>query len=684
MGKQAKPVVKAGWRIFLVLVVLIAATILQVAYGKEGASAQFSGPMPRGDDAPAQLEGSGWVVILSPGGRYVAFNSSSRRLVRGEMNDPLGAWIQGGMVAASPGARASGVAGPSAEYMVTNSTDSGTGSLRWAIQQANSNPGPDTIYFSNAMTGKTISPSSSLPALTDDGTLIDASWNWSGSWPGGKPGITLNGWGAGLDSVGLEISGASNVVILGLTIEGFTTGIKISNGASFNTIGRGASSFGGGRVLVRAIDGNAILIDHSDDNRIVGCYIGTSNAGNLPEPNDYVGVYIWYGKRNSVGGTGALEGNLIGASQHGVAIAGTDAISNTVVNNSIGIGHLDGDIANTYDGVHIGGGATYNGVGGVVYRVGSTIVFSPTMGNAIVGNGYSGVSVVDAGTAYNGVFANDIDDNQRYGIEVGYGASNNGLVGNTIVRNHRSGVYVHQPGTVNNWLDGNWIGTDEYGTAGRGNGHHGVGLYDGSVSTAVSDNVIVSSGWSGVAIVAASTANNSLTGNSIGSGPHGEAMGNAFYGAHVGSPGNSLSRNSIAHNGTVGGSAGVRIESAGATDNDLSQNSIYDNAGAGIELYDQGNGDLPAPTIVSVQCPHITGSGAPAGGRVEIFSDSADEGRYYEGYATADGSGNWVYTGAFRGPNVTATATDATKGTSAFSAPRAGRCSLLYLPFVRR
>jgi len=684
MGKQAKPVVKAGWRIFLVLVVLIAATILQVASGKERASAQSFGPALHHDDAPAQLDGSGWRVILSPGGRYVAFNSSSRRLVRGEMNDALGAWIRGQMAAASPGTRAGGVIAPSAEYTVTNSTDSGTGSLRWAIQQANSHPGPDTIYFSDGMTGKTISPASSLPALTDDGTLIDASGNWSGSWPGGKPGITLNGWGAGPDSVGLEISGARDVVILGLTIEGFTTGIKISNGASFNTIGRGASSFGGGRVLVRAIDGNAILIDHSDDNRVVDCYIGTSDAGNLPEPNDYVGVYIWYGKRNSVGGTGAMEGNLIGASQHGVAIAGSGAISNTVVNNSIGIGHLDGDIANAYDGVHIGGGATYNGVGGVVYVVGSTVVFSPTMGNAIVGNVHSGVSVVDAGTAYNGVFANGIDNNQYYGIEVGYGASNNVLTGNAIVRNHMSGVYVHQPGTVGNRIVANWIGTDEYGTTSRGNGHHGVGLYDGAVSTMVSDNVIVSSGWSGIAIVDASTASNSLTGNSIGSGPHGEAMGNAFYGVHVGSPGNLLTQNSIAHNGTVGGSAGVRIESAGATDNDLSQNSIYDNAGAGIELYLGGNGDLPAPTIATVQCPHITGSGAPAGGRVEIFSDSADEGRYYEGYATAGGSGNWIYTGAFRGPNVTATATDATKGTSAFSVPRQGRCSLIYLPFVRR
>src|SRR5262245_31626648 len=32
-------------------------------------------------------------------------------------------------------------------FAVTNTNDSGTGSLRWAIEQANSTPGPDTILF---------------------------------------------------------------------------------------------------------------------------------------------------------------------------------------------------------------------------------------------------------------------------------------------------------------------------------------------------------------------------------------------------------------------------------------------------------------------------------------------------------------------------------------------------------
>ena len=73
---------------------------------------------------------------------------------------------------------------------------------------------------------------------------------------------------------------------------------------------------------------------------------------------------------------------------------------------------------------------------------------------------------------------------------------------------------------------------------------------------------------------------------------------------------------------------------------------------------------------------------------MQIFSDGADEGRYYEGSVLADGSGQWVYSGEFRGPNLTATVTYPLPGgdTSAFSTPAygAGACRLVYLPLVVR
>jgi hypothetical protein len=75
----------------------------------------------------------------------------------------------------------------------------------------------------------------------------------------------------------------------------------------------------------------------------------------------------------------------------------------------------------------------------------------------------------------------------------------------------------------------------------------------------------------------------------------------------------------------------------------------------------------------------------PIGARVEIFSDGADEGRYYEGSATVNSQYQWTYFGRFRGPNLTAIAIDSqTNDSSVFSTPwgGAGGCYIHYLPIT--
>ena len=75
-------------------------------------------------------------------------------------------------------------------YMVTTAADSGAGSLRQAITDANNHAGPDVIHFAIGTGAKTISPSTGLPGL-GDGTVLDAT-----TQPGyaGKPLIDINGW----------------------------------------------------------------------------------------------------------------------------------------------------------------------------------------------------------------------------------------------------------------------------------------------------------------------------------------------------------------------------------------------------------------------------------------------------------------------------------------------------------
>lgn len=80
-----------------------------------------------------------------------------------------------------------------ATFTVTTTADSGAGSLRQAILNANANPGADTIQFAIGSGFQSIQPLSSLPPIFDT-TTIDAT-----TQPGyaGTPLIELNGINAG-------------------------------------------------------------------------------------------------------------------------------------------------------------------------------------------------------------------------------------------------------------------------------------------------------------------------------------------------------------------------------------------------------------------------------------------------------------------------------------------------------
>ena len=72
-----------------------------------------------------------------------------------------------------------------ATYTVSNTNDSGAGSLRQAIIDANTTTGEDTINFASSLSGQTITlTSSQLPPITDGaGLTID----------GGSADITISG-----------------------------------------------------------------------------------------------------------------------------------------------------------------------------------------------------------------------------------------------------------------------------------------------------------------------------------------------------------------------------------------------------------------------------------------------------------------------------------------------------------
>jgi hypothetical protein len=127
--------------------------------------------------------------------------------------------------------------------VVVNSQDSGTGSLRAAIEFANANPGT-TITFNipnndpgfrsvDGVNFFLISPQSTLPAITAAGTTIAAS-----TQPNSRR-IVVDGTSAGADVNGLTLQ-SRNARIESLTIRNFTGhGVQISGaGATGNTLTR--------------------------------------------------------------------------------------------------------------------------------------------------------------------------------------------------------------------------------------------------------------------------------------------------------------------------------------------------------------------------------------------------------------------------------------------------------------
>jgi hypothetical protein len=550
---------------------------------------------------------------------------------------------------------------PTTVYTVTNTNDTGTGSLRWAITQANAG-GEDTISFNipttdpnyNASKGWwVITPLSALPSLTDDATLIDGGLQAvnqgntnpfglelvidGGSLPGSASIFTIESDRNNIQDLTIAnapgpgiriITGAETNVIAnnyigtdpnGLTAWGNERGVEITSGANNNYVDMSI-------ISGNDMDGILITGNETDYNKVRRSLIGLDATGNAALPNNGNGVWITSGARNNEIGEPYLDDDgyrnwISGNGLCGVRISGTDTVWNVVGNNYIGIN-------------------------------------------------YSGDGSVDVGNTLSGVLIEN-------------GPVNNFVYYNTISGNLQHGVYVSGSGTSINEINFNIVGANPGQSGLIPNHRHGIAVYDYADHTWIQNNVIVGNGWSGVAIQ-----NSSVTrvgSNHIGfiPGRSYTNMGNKFHGVHI--SGNTdltlLLSSSIAYNGIHAGESGVLVDGSGAWGNDWQHSSIHSNHGKGIELRNGGNGGLPAPTITSANCTTVTGTACPNCG-VYIYSDLEDEGKFWEGQVAADSSGHFTYTGFIHGPNVTAYNEDAINNGSEFSLPYIGACYTNYLPAV--
>ncbi|HMO67406.1 MAG TPA: proprotein convertase P-domain-containing protein, partial [Novosphingobium sp.] len=208
--------------------------------------------------------------------------------------------------------------GTGAIFVVSTTADSGTGSLRQAVIDANATTTEaDAIHFAIPGAGPhTITLLSTLPVLSDNGLLIDGATQpgsqCRNQWNGDAHILLINLRGNSTAIDGLRLSGA-NQTIRGLALSRFTNGVTLqatSNSATLrcNFIGlrpdgtsdsnstRGVNVYGAsariggldagqGNVISANSSGGILTFAGSSDTSIQGNFIGTDPTGMTARAN---------------------------------------------------------------------------------------------------------------------------------------------------------------------------------------------------------------------------------------------------------------------------------------------------------------------------------------------------------------------------------------------------------------
>jgi hypothetical protein len=165
--------------------------------------------------------------------------------------------------AASPGASPT-------VFLVTTTSDAGSGSLRQAILDANANPGPDAIHFNIPGPGPhAIRPASDLPEIIESVVLDGYT----------QPGAVPNTLPVGSNAV-LEIELDGRHVPLPVTASGlspFGGAVDARPAGSGLVVSGGATTIRG--LVINRFPGNGILLGGTGRHVVAGNFIGTNVQG---------------------------------------------------------------------------------------------------------------------------------------------------------------------------------------------------------------------------------------------------------------------------------------------------------------------------------------------------------------------------------------------------------------------
>jgi Domain of unknown function (DUF4347)/Cadherin-like/Right handed beta helix region/Cadherin domain/SdrD B-like domain len=372
-------------------------------------------------------------------------------------------------------------------YVVTNNADSGAGSLRQAILDANLNAGSDTITFNLAGSAvQSIGLQSALPDISD-GLLIDGTTQ--NGWSVGALTVELNGANAGTLADGLKITSTAPVTVRGLTINNFrNNGIFIEAGSGHviagNIIGLDAggsiarsnggdgihvinsgNNFIGGvltsdRNIVSSNTGYGIALRGGSDGTVVsGNYIGTNVSGDAPMGNALDGIVVTEATGVVIGGEVAGQGNLIsGNIRNGIGLYSAGG-NHTIVGNFIGLNALGtAALANGQSGIAINntnanriGSTATSGRNVVSGNLESGIYFANTSGNVVVNNliGRDAANTINIGNRAGLSLDTNTNGNRIGGVGAGEG--------NVIAGSSWAGIFVASASVDNAFLGNRYI-----------------------------------------------------------------------------------------------------------------------------------------------------------------------------------------------------------------------------------
>lgn len=455
--------------------------------------------------------------------------------------------------------------------VIAGSTGIGAGvDFGYGIQLVNANAGGAEIKGNKI--GVNADGNAVLPNKAD-GVLIESVSNVTigGTLAADRNIISGNG-GDGVTIFGSAADPAMNNHVLGNYIGVDITGeldfgnkfrgVHIDSNAANNIVG-GDSPAARNIISGNDSDGVIIALPDATGNVVKGNFIGTDKDGLTAVPNSAHGVRIFHAKANQIGevvGT-VSAGNVISGNRlAGVAIEGEDAEGNILRANAIGtdVSRLV-KLPNEQAGVLITD-APRNVIGGSVPRNPLSPTFS---GNVIAGNMRQGISITGGLATSNFIGANLIGldgtgrnplANLDHGIHITDAAQTRigvslpdepALTGNTIA-NNVDGIRIEGAGAIGTLIGGNSIGTD----------------------------------WEGMVSDPVSQLGNTLHGVHIRDASETHVGGLVFFG-----DGQALQ---LSGNVIAGNLVGVRVIGETALFNKIQRNSIFANAGSGIDLGGDG------------------------------------------------------------------------------------------------